>query len=247
VTVIRRMIWRHPEWTAACLAVAAWLTLSLPSNTTSSSAHVLNMPSMPGMEMETTAPIAHLSLSRIAAWIVMSTAMMVPATLPTIRHLALTSLWHRRQWTVALFLTGYVAVWTVFGISAVGLVAILQRFTHIGAATLAVLSLTAAAVWQLTPWKRQSLVARHLLTPLPPRGRNADRACVNSGIRHALWCVVGCWGVMLAMVLVTEIQLVLVAALTLLIVVENVLARGTRLALPATAIIFAAALAVAAR
>jgi predicted metal-binding membrane protein len=253
VTVIRRTIWRHPEWTAACLAVAAWLTLSIQSNTTNSPAHVLNMPSMPGMEMETAAPgeagnafTIHFSLSWIAGWIVMVTAMMVPATLPTIRHLALTSLWKRRPWTVALFLAGYLAVWTVFGIGAIGFVAVLRRLADVGAPPIVAASLVAAAAWQLTPWKRQSLIARHLVAPPPPRGRKADRACVNAGIRHALWCVVGCWGVMLAMTLMTDIRLVVVAMLTFLTVVENVLARGTRLALPTAATIVAAAIAVAA-
>ncbi len=245
MTVIRRMLWRHPEWTAACLAVAAWLALSIPLKTTSSPTQVLKMPSMPGMEMQTAAPTAHVSLSWIAAWLVMSTAMMVPATLPTIRHLALTSLWQRRQSTVALFLAGYLGVWTIFGIGAVGFVAVLRRLTDVRVSPIVLASLAAAAAWQLTPWKRQSLLARHLLTPLPPRGRKADGACVKAGIRHGLWCVVGCWGVMLAMTLMTDIRLVLVAMLTLLTVVENILARGTRLALPATATIVAAAVAVA--
>lgn len=252
MTLIRRILWRHPEWTAAGLALAAWLALSIPSNTTTSPGRAMSMPSMPGMNTDTAGPsggnalTAHFSFSWIAAWLVMSTAMMVPTTLSTIRHLALTSLWHRRQWTVALFLTGYLSVWTVFGIGAVAFVALLRRLTEVGAPAILVAALAAAAAWQLTPWKSQSLRARHLLAPLPARGRKADRACLTTGIRHALWCVVGCWGVMLAMTLMIDMQLVLVATLTLLAVVENLLARGTRLALPAAATIVGIAVAVAA-
>jgi predicted metal-binding membrane protein len=252
VTLIRRTLWRHPEWTAAGLALAAWLTLSLPSKTTTSPGHVPNIRSMPGMNMETTGPgggdalTFPFSFSWIAAWLVMSTAMMVPTTLPTIRHLALTSLWQRRQWTVALFLTGFLGVWTLFGIGALVFVALLRHLTGVGAPPILVAALAAAAAWQLTPWKRQSLRARHLLTPLPARGRRADRACVTTGIRHGLWCVVGCWGVMLAMTLMTDMQLVLVAMLTLPAVVENLLARGAWLALPAAATIVGATVVVAA-
>jgi predicted metal-binding membrane protein len=223
VTLARRALWRHPEWTGGALAVAAWFALAVHSQASTSPA-MPGMAAMPGMDMSNN--VAHPVLTSLAPWLVMATAMMIPAVLPTVRNLALMSLWRRRQRTVALFLAGYLGVWTVFGIAALRIAALGAPALDIAPSALVVALLIIAALWQFTSWKRRSLRARHLLLPLPQRGARADLACAVAGTRHALWCVVGCWPVMLAMA-VGDVRLAVVAVLTLTTVAESA-ARPSR-------------------
>lgn len=201
------------------------------------------MGSMPGMT--TGARADDVVPASIVPWLVMVTAMMAPAALPTVRRLALTSLWRRRQRTVALFVGGYLAVWTAFGVLALTLASLAEATTRARPTALTATLLVAAAVWQLTTWKRRSVRARHLLAPLPQHGIHADAASAAAGVRHALWCVVGCWPVMLAMAF-ADIRLAVVAVLTLVIAGESVARRSDRLTALAAAATLAAALAVAA-
>jgi len=166
---VRRTIWRHPEWSAIALVVAAWAASGRAMQMSSAPATAMDMDGGGGMRSSASA----LGVGWIAAWLVMATAMMVPSALPTIRHLALTSRWRRRQSIVAIFLSGYLCVWLLFGIAAAGLVALVRHSSSFGTAPVATAALVAAAAWELTPWKRRALRACRLVAPLPPRGRLA--------------------------------------------------------------------------
>jgi predicted metal-binding membrane protein len=219
-STLERAAWRHPEWTAGALAFSAWAVLVFGQ----SGGHSHN---------------GHGSGSSPAGWLLMVTAMMVPAGLPAMRHAALTTLWHRRHRVVALFLASYLGLWLVFGLVAV---AIVGRAAT-GGIALAV-ALLIAAGWELTPWKRRSLRAGHLFPALPHRALRADLACLRAGLRYGLWSLVGCWPLMLAMAIAGSGALLVMVLLTFVIAAREVLVRGTRLGRPAAAALFAAAVVV---
>lgn len=230
---LERAAWRHPEWTAAALAVSAWMLLVLAPWADGSGAHSHHTHS-------SAAPW----LGSVAGWVLMSTAMMVPAALPVIRHAALTTMWRRRQRVVTLFVAPYLGLWLVFGILALAIVDWSRGVLEVSRPTLLVVALVAAAAWELTPLKRRSLRAGHIVSPLPPRGPKADAAAVGAALRYGYWSLAACWALMLAMAVAGAEGLLLMALLAVVIAAEKVLVRGTRLGRPAAVALLGAALAV---
>jgi predicted metal-binding membrane protein len=223
---LRRASWHHPEAVAAGAAGAAWVLLLVPE--------------LGGRGLHDRAHDALPLLAGAAGWLTMATAMMVPGVLLTARALGLGALWERRQRTVGLFLAGYLGVWAAFGAVVLPLVAVTGAGPGVLAATLAL-----AAAWELTPWKWRRLRACHLVAPLPPRGRRADVACARAGLRYGARCAGACWPLMLAMAVAGHASLGLMALLTAIVVAEKATVRSSRLAVPVSAILAAAALAAA--
>lgn len=219
---------RHPEWTAALIAVWAWGVLI-----TLHGFHILaDAPA---------GPVGH----DLGGWIIMTMAMMIPPTLPSARHVALNSMRYRRQRAMAVFLASYLAVWAGFGLVTVPFAAGRSAVTGTGALDLAVVAtLAVAAAWELTPAKRRALRACRLTSPLPPQGRRADRACIDFGFRLGQRCVTACWAMMLTMVVAGHGSLVLMALLTVIVGAEKVTVRGTRLVRPASLLLCSAAVLV---
>ncbi|HEX6582899.1 MAG TPA: DUF2182 domain-containing protein [Thermoleophilaceae bacterium] len=211
---LRRVTWSHPELAAAGVAAAAWTLLLVHAQ----------HPHGPGEPY----------LGNLSGWIVMVTAMMVPGALADVRLLALSSMWHRRQRTIALFLGSYVCLWIAFGVVAIGLAP---------AASVGVL-LVLAAAWELTPWKWRAVRRCHLIETLPPRGARADAACARAGLRYGWRCTVSCWPPMLAMAAAGHQAVALMALLTVVVAAEKIVVRSARLRAPAAAALGAAALLV---
>jgi predicted metal-binding membrane protein len=169
---LRRVAWTVPEWPWLVLASGAWVALA-----------------------------AHAAHARPAvAWPVMVVAMMVPAALPILRAISLEGLWSRRYRAPAIFLASYVAIWSLFGVLALGAWALASddgadRHAHLVMAAI----LLAAAGWQVTRPHRRALKRCHRRRPVGVRGLAADRACAGYGAYHARQCVVTCWPLMLAM------------------------------------------------
>ena len=210
---LRRSTWIHPELTAAAAAAAAWALLG---------GHAL-------VPHSGTEPF----LAGLSGWIVMAAAMMLPGTLADMRRLALSSMWSRRQRTIAVFLGSYLAVWTCFGALALAGLPLLGAGTGI--------LLASAAAWELSPWKWRALRRCHLVEPLPPRGARADAACVRAGLRYGGRCVVSCWPLMLAMAAAGHLALALMALVTIVATAEKLVVRSARLRAPAAALLAGAA------
>jgi predicted metal-binding membrane protein len=213
----------------------------------------MHMSSMPGMDMSSmsgmhmtassSSPAVPEGLAWLLGWLVMSVAMMVPAALPTIRYSAITSLWRRRQRTVALFLTGYLAVWLLFGLLALGLATGIRLLADVRQSTIVAAALVVSALWQLSRWKRRAVRACNRIAPMPLRGFGADRGCLAGGCREGLWCVVACWPLMLAMAAGAAVSPAVMIVVGLFFLVERLAARGTRRLLPATAAVLFGAVA----
>lgn len=209
---VRRIGWSHPELAAAAVAAGAWALLL---------GHAEH-PHGPGEPY----------LANLSGWTVMAVAMMVPGALADVRIVALSSMWPRRQRTIALFLGSYVCVWIAFGVVAVAVAA---------EASVGVL-LALAAAWELSAWKWRAVRRCHLIEALPPRGASADAACARAGLRYGWRCVVSCWPLMLAMAAAGHQAIALMALLTVVVAAEKIVVRSARLRGPAAALLAGAAL-----
>ena len=158
----------------------------------------------------------------------MSVAMMVPVTLPAVRHVGLNSIRRRRRWAMVVYVASYVAVWVLFGVLALALLWAL-RSTGPDERQLVVGVLVIATLWQLTAWKRRAVLACQRTVPLPPTGWRADYGCAHFGVRQAGRCVISCWPLMVLMAVIGHGNLIVMAALTAGIVAEQRVLAGRRL------------------
>lgn len=251
------LAWR-PEWPVAVLAGVAWLLLAVFSlqGDASHAAHAQH-----GAFAAPTALASFASMfaastdasSLTMSWLLMSIAMMVPATLPAVRHVAFNSIDARRARAMTIYVGAYLAVWCLFGAVAFTVIeASRTLFTTNDRAMLAIILATATA-WQLTRIKRRAIVACKRTIPLPPDGLRADRACARFGVLQAWRCVLACWPLMLLMAAMPHPHPLLpMIALTVVVLVEERALNRDRLILPiaglfALATITAALAAVVAR
>lgn len=178
----------------------------------------------------------------VMGWTVMSAAMMGPAALPAMRHVALSSLRWRRSRAVAEFVAAYGALWVAFGVVALG---VTSRLGPSG--RLVAVALVLAALWQLSPGKQRFLRRCHRAVPLPPTGRRATLGCLRFGWVHGVACVGSCWGLMAVMAAAPAGHLAWNAVVTLLVLRERSAPRPRRAARQAALplVVLAAAFAVA--
>ena len=216
------LTWR-PEWPVAALVGAAWSI-------------VIAMQAMGNHRLHASSPLV--------AWSIMTLLMMVPVTLPAIRYLAFNSFRSRRPRAMAIYVTAYLLAWLVFGVVAIDLVSA-GELLGITAPALAIVTLLAAAAWQLVPWRRRALLSCRRTVPLPPSGWRADVACGRFAIQQAQHCMMICWPVMLLMAIVGH-QLVPMLALTALVTAEEQAPWRERLFAPMSIVFVAAAFVIAA-
>lgn len=222
--------WR-PEWRVAAVVAATWIALAAGLGTHAS--HT-------GTHHAALAPIAGLP-----GWSLMVVAMMVPVTLPAIRHVGMSSMRSRRQRAMAIYTIVYVGVWVLFGITALGTEHLVRVHLGISHTLLLAAVLAVAGAWQLTRAKRRALFACGRTVPLPPLGRRADAGCTRYAVLQGWRCVKSCWAIMLVMVVVGHSSLVWMLALTALVVAEELTVSGRRLTRPAAGALGVAAVAVA--
>ncbi|HUE31806.1 MAG TPA: DUF2182 domain-containing protein [Mycobacterium sp.] len=179
------------------------------------------MPGMAGLPDMAGMPETHSAATSLAVswgwWVVMTTAMMMPVVAAAADRIAAASLWRRRHVAVIEYLAAYLGVWSVFGLAAIGIVAVVWPARVPAAAP--VVALLAAAIWQVTPFRKRAL--RRCARPafLSVRGWSADRDCLIGGIARGRRCVVTCAPVMTVMTLAHSVILMLV--LTTLLLTER--------------------------
>jgi predicted metal-binding membrane protein len=162
----------------------------------------------------------------LGIWVTMTAAMMLPSEAPA----ALLFARLRRGLPTLLFLAGYLAIWTTFGLAAYGLFRLVTSFDpgwlawnesgpYVAGGVVA-----AAGVYELTPLKQLSLRRCRSLHP--------DASALRSGLAEGLHCV-GCSGglmaVLFALGVMSVFWMVVVAAA---IFAEKVLPHGPRLTRP---------------
>ena len=198
----------------------------------------MEMEAMDGMPMPA---IASWSPSYFAVmfamWAVMMAAMMLPSAAPMI---LLYSTISRRRFAqggggvgTAVFLLGYAAVWTVFGLAAatlqwaLGEAALLSPALKTSSAGLAGALLIAAGLYQWTPLKQACL--RRCRSPLDfvlSFWREGAWGSFVMGVRHALFCLGCCWALMLLLFVGGVMSLAWIAGLAAFVLVEKTAPGG---------------------
>ena len=173
-------------------------------------------------------------------WSVMMTAMMVPSVTPAV--LIYATLVRRMTpdqpalLLVGLFLLGYLADWTAFSLSAVGLQWGLDRWAllspmmvsnspYLGGGLL-----IAAGVYQWTPVKESCLKhCKAPLTFLAQHWRPGAGGAFRMGLHHGLYCIGCCWVIMGLLFVGGVMNLLWVAALSIFVLLEKLVPLDNRL------------------
>jgi predicted metal-binding membrane protein len=203
---------------------------------------------------EDAAPSVGAVAAYAGAWIAMITAMMLPSTIPLLRLYAGASSGQPRPGLVlTVFITGYLAVWTIFGGLALGF----DGAVHHGVeawpwldarpwlVTASVLAL--AGAFQLSSLKDQCLrTCRHPAAYLLAHYRRGAPAAFRIGWDHGLFCLGCCWALMLVAFAAGMTDLRLMAGFTGLMAYEKIGLHGEAVARAAGSLLLALALIVAA-
>ena len=172
------------------------------------------------------APPAFMSM-----WLLMMVAMMFPAIAPMVLtyDMVVSKRPHGRLLT-AVFVAGYLLVWTAIGV--VPLLAFLAFRSLMSPAgwvqPAAGAALVAAGLYQFTPWKTACLrVCQSPLSFVMTHDfRTGSKGAVLAGISHGAWCLGCCWALMLLLVVVGLMNLLWMAALSIVFVLEKNWKRG---------------------
>jgi predicted metal-binding membrane protein len=170
-------------------------------------------------------------------WAVMMVAMMTPSAAPMVLMFATVNRRHRGQYgplvPTAVFLLGYLLVWGGFSVVATlaqwGLhtAALLSPMIVITSPIVGGLLLMAAGIFQWTPLKSTCLTqCRSPLGFLMTEWREGTWGALRMGLRHGMYCVGCCWVLMALLFVAGVMNLLWVAAIAALVLVEKVLPRG---------------------
>ena len=172
----------------------------------------------------------------VTVWVVMMAAMMFPSAAPAVL------VYHRMRApadgkperaprdATALFVGGYLAVWTAVGLFAYVLLEALRKihFDAIawdrGGPYLAGAVIVTAAVYELTPWK--DLCLTHCRSPLmflAEHWRSGRAGALRVGAVHGARCVGCCWALMAVLFAVGVMSIGWMAFVAALIAVEKLL------------------------
>lgn len=173
-------------------------------------------------------------------WAEMMVAMMIPSAAPMILTFAMVNRKRREQERpfvpTGLFLLGYLIVWTAFSFAA----AVAQWALH-GAALLTPMMessspllggglLIIAGIFQWTPWKHACL--SHCRSPLQfllADWREGPGGALAMGIKHGAFCAGCCWMLMALLFVAGVMNMLWVAAITILVLLEKIAPQSWRL------------------
>lgn len=171
-------------------------------------------------------------------WAVMMVAMMLPSAAPMIETYARVAAGRgaSARLSVWVFTAGYLVIWTVFSAVATAEQLLLQQVGIVtGAMTatpiVAAVILITAGVYQVTPVKNLCLSrCRSPIGFLTTEWREGVAGAFRMGLRHGILCA-GCCGMLMLLLFVFGVMnLVWVAALSILILLEKLLPGGRLIA-----------------
>jgi predicted metal-binding membrane protein len=206
---------------------------------------------MPDMAMQPVGWSAFYALVVFLMWCVMMVAMMLPSAAPVVLiHAAI----GRKQDKVdrplgatALFVAGYLTVWTAFSLVATALqwgletLGIVTGMMKIASPAIAGLVLITAGLYQLTPLKGVCL--RHCQNPLifiVQHWRPGKAGAFRMGLEHGGYCLGCCWFLMALLFVGGIMNLIWVAGIAVYVGIEK-FAVGRRWLSVATSLILTAA------
>jgi predicted metal-binding membrane protein len=199
-------------------------------------------------------------LAFVVAWAAMMAAMMFPGLSPMLLTVHAIARHHRgprgAASPTAIFVGGYLLVWTLVGCAAWVLVRTLGPLAAgLGLANQAAWSplvlgaaLIVAGLYQLTPLKRACL--DHCRSPfvfVMQRWRDGHGGALRMGVVHGLYCLGCCWALFTVLVAAGVMSLARMLALTLVDAAEKALPAGRRTSRAVGVALLALGVAVATR
>jgi predicted metal-binding membrane protein len=217
-----------PTWAAALLLLGALVTW------------IVTLERMRGMDMGPGTDLGGLAWF-IGIWVTMMAAMMLPSVAPMVLVFARVTRERAHQQRGAfvptwIFIAGYLAVWTAYGIVAYAAYRVVDGFDmgllawDRGGPYVVGSAVALAGLYQLTPLKR--LCLRHCRGPLDfifGGWRGGRYGALRMGGEHGLYCVGCCWGLFLILFAVGVMSLFWMAVIAAVIFVEKVVPYGERL------------------
>jgi predicted metal-binding membrane protein len=169
----------------------------------------------------------------VGVWVVMMAAMMFPSILPMVSVYRRVQAGRRERGAAppgatAVFIGGYIACWTAYGLLAYGLFELVRSLDiealgwDEAGPYVAGGVVVAAAVYQLTPAKDACL--RRCRSPFEFVLRNWQpglRGAAVMGFKHGGWCVGCCWGLMAALFALGVMSIGWMAFVAALIAIEK--------------------------
>jgi predicted metal-binding membrane protein len=159
----------------------------------------------------------------LGIWVTMMAAMMLPSEAPAAVPVGRLT----RGLPTLIFLAGYLAVWTAYGLAAYGLFRLVTSFDtgwlawDEGGPYVAGGVIAAAGIYELTPLKQYCL--RRCRSPHP------DGPAFRSGVANGLFCVGSSGGLMAVLFALGVMSLVWMVVVGAVIFAEKVLPHGIRL------------------
>lgn len=168
----------------------------------------------------------------LTMWSIMMVAMMAPSVAPMVMTFAMVNRRRKERSApyvpVAVFLLGYIIVWTVF--SALATTAqfwltsmrLLSMSMASASSAFAAGLLIGVGLFQWTPWKQRCLT--HCAGPLQfltSAWREGKSGALRMGLQHGLFCLGCCWAVMALLFVAGVMNLLWVAALSLFVLAEK--------------------------
>jgi predicted metal-binding membrane protein len=159
----------------------------------------------------------------LGIWVTMMAAMMLPSEAPAAVLVGRLT----RGLPTLLFLAGYLAVWTAYGLVAYGLFRLVTSFDtgwlawDEGGPYVAGGVIAAAGIYELTPLKQYCL--RRCRSPHP------DGPALRAGVANGLYCVGSSGGLMAVLFALGVMSLVWMVVVAAVIFAEKVLPHGVRL------------------
>jgi predicted metal-binding membrane protein len=233
------------------LAAAAWIVLIRQSRATSADPMVgmSGTAEMPGMEMPAGAGALTMGMSAplfIALWVVMMVAMMFPSAVPMTVMFARVASGKRSvgqpfvpTW---VFVLGYLAVWTAFGVVAdllavaLGGLAARSEGIAMAAPRIGGAVLVLAGAYQLSPLKQACLKqCRSPFHFIATSWREGYGGALRMGAEHGAYCVGCCWMLMVILFPLGMTNVAAVAPVALLIFAEKAWLFGVQVSRAAAA------------
>ncbi|HXP29882.1 MAG TPA: DUF2182 domain-containing protein [Stellaceae bacterium] len=239
----------------AGILALAWIYLVETAQDMTEMAEMLDvmpeMAGMPGMAMMMTPQSAFGAPQLIlnaTMWVMMMLGMMLPSAAPLILLFAAVE---RRQpagpslYRTAVFTAGYLLVWSGFAVAATTAQAFLAKMSllandmSISNALLGGILFVAAGIYEWSPLKRRCLT--HCQSPMAfllGRWQPGALGALLMGVEHGVYCLGCCWVLMLLLFAVGVMNLLWVAALTVLVLLQK-LAPGGMISAAATGAVMA--------
>jgi predicted metal-binding membrane protein len=191
----------------------------------------------------------------ISTWIVMMAAMMLPSLAPAFskdvagRRAASQNAGSTHAVQAGLFVFGYLAAWGAVGLIGYGLIEALRSLDgglldwSRGGRWSAAAVLLVGSVYQFTPAKRACLERCRSARTIRYRAPHSDE--LRAGIRHGVWCLGCCWGMMVALFALGAMSVAWMVVISVLIACERLLPSRKLSAIGVAVVLAALALGLA--